>query len=121
MVKTKINMSSRCMSKSFFPIHEEWDRAKREAEARSEEEAKQALAGKDQFIEAQHYSRAMRLYRSACLTQFQGSRQREARADISFVSFPLQGPSQAKYLILHITFVLIGPQPDEKLHMVGKS
>ena len=46
----------------------------------------------------QHYSRAMRLYRSACFTQFQGRRQREARADISFVSFPLQGQSQAKYL-----------------------
>lgn len=54
-----------------LPRHEEWDRARREAEARSEEEARQADAVKNQFLE--------------------GRRQREARADISFTSFALQG------------------------------
>mmetsp|Transcript_50002 Transcript_50002/g.119389 ORF Transcript_50002/g.119389 Transcript_50002/m.119389 type:complete len:1561 (-) Transcript_50002:177-4859(-) len=54
-----------------LPRHEEWDRAKREAEARSQEEAKQAQTLKEAFI--------------------QGRRIRQDMADISFSSFALQG------------------------------
>eukprot|EP00438_Fugacium_kawagutii_P015975 Skav227112 [mRNA] locus=scaffold199:430834:442141:+ [translate_table: standard] len=64
-------------------VPQEWDRARREAEARSEEEARQADAVKNQFLEDTNGC--------AAYGWFIGRRQREARADISFASFDLQG------------------------------